>query len=411
MYAIYNYLWDKSIFMVNDLKIVIDRYINQIDQLELLHKELYFALRENHMIVTDSEMEMANAIKMISAKLSSDSTLQVTINPTMDCNLRCWYCYETHGRGTSMSKEVVDSIYKFFYHKIKQNVKDVRLSFFGGEPFIHATQMTLPMAKEIVCICKEFRKNVSLHFTTNGTLLTSDIIEKIAALEVSTIFQIAFDGGKEFHNKTKSWSKIDTYERTLNNINCLINNHMQVVVRCNYTSENIKSFMNLIEDIDKLECNDKRLIRITFQRIWQEKDSENLFEQVNAVHEYAKSFGYNSDIAVNACINTYCYADYDNSFVFNYNGDVFKCTARDFDQKHKIGAIMKDGSIQYIRDNYTENIRFKVACKSCSILPICTICSQAHIENKSELCSSKISEEDKEKQIKDRFQILFKNYA
>ena len=52
-------------------------------------------------------------------------------------------------------------------------------------------------------------------------------------------------------------------------------------------------------------------------------------------------------------------------------------------------------------------MRIKPYCNGCSLLPICTICSQTHRENFSNECPKIISEDDKEGQIKRRFNEMF----
>ena len=84
-------------------------------------------------------------------------------------------------------------------------VEEVHLALFGGEPFLAAKKVTIPISQEITRICKETGKRISLHFTTNGTLLKSEYVSQIANLHVPTSFQIAFDGDRDLHNKTKKW--------------------------------------------------------------------------------------------------------------------------------------------------------------------------------------------------------------
>ena len=41
---------------------------------------------------------------------NDDSTFELIINPTLDCNFHCWYCYENHLKGSKMDEGIVSAI-------------------------------------------------------------------------------------------------------------------------------------------------------------------------------------------------------------------------------------------------------------------------------------------------------------
>lgn len=409
-FAIYNYAWNKCVFIVNYLMDILQEHINAVDNLSNVHSSFYDSLVANKMIVTDSSEEIQSVKQHILSTLSSSKKLRLTINPTLDCNLRCWYCYETHNSKAYMNEQTITSIGNFVGTQLSKDFENVVLAFFGGEPLLTASKRALPIAKMISGICRENGTPLSLHFTTNGSLLKPAIIDKIVDLDLPTTFQIAFDGDRTLHNKTKNWAGVGTYDIVLNNIDYALSKKLRVNIRCNYTAENITSFHNLIDDISKLEHNDKSFVGISFQRVWQETATKELFEQAKCLNEYASSLGYNTDLGGAVCAKSYCYADFDDSYVINYNGDVFKCTARDFDSTHKLGKLNSDGELVNIDSTYKSSMRIKPYCEECSLLPICTICSQTHRENIKNSCPKIISEEDKEGQIERRFYEMFSEY-
>lgn len=91
-----------------------------------------------------------------------------------------------------------------------------------------------------------------------------------------------------------------------------------------------------------------------------------------------------NSIVPNNVVNS-CYADKRNSVVINYNGDIFKCTARDFTKAAREGYIDEQGELVWENDSLERrmNIKFKnKPCLSCKILPICNGgCSQHAMEN------------------------------
>lgn len=144
-----------------------------------------------------------------------------------------------------------------------------------------------------------------------------------------------------------------------------------------------------------------------------EESSTKALKKIHNINNLAKSNGLMSDIAGNVCSKTYCYADYKNSCVINYNGDIFKCTARDFNKQEKIGHLSSSGEIIFtnsIEDHF--NARFKKTCIDCKLLPICSICTQVHKESDANQCPKIISEKEKDNQIvshlKEVYSQLFK---
>ena len=77
------------------------------------HPELYEYLMSEKFIVPDNIDEVAECIQMINRKFFSEVELKITINPTLDCNLRCWYCYENHLKGSCMDASTIEAIINY----------------------------------------------------------------------------------------------------------------------------------------------------------------------------------------------------------------------------------------------------------------------------------------------------------
>lgn len=94
-----------------------------------------------------------------------------------------------------------------------------------------------------------------------------------------------------------------------------------------------------------------------------------------------------------------CYADKKNEAVINYNGNVYKCTARDFSEENKYGELSEDGTINW-NEKLTkwENIKIQSkACQNCRILPLCGGgCHQINLESEG-LNTCQMGFDDKKK--------------
>ena len=110
VYVIYNYAWNKAVYLVPELKSIVEQHVQSVDELELIHPTLFQNLVKAK-IVVECLTEECMIKNRIQQKLSSEKILRLTINPTLDCNLRCWYCYEAHNSTSNMNKETMLAIY------------------------------------------------------------------------------------------------------------------------------------------------------------------------------------------------------------------------------------------------------------------------------------------------------------
>ena len=117
-----------------------------------------------------------------------------------DCNLACKYCFaeegEYHGGRALMSYEVGKKALDFLIANSGNRV-NLEVDFFGGEPL-----MNVQVVKDLVAYGrskeKEFNKKFRFTFTTNGMLLTDEVME-FANKEMANVV-LSIDGRKEVHD-------------------------------------------------------------------------------------------------------------------------------------------------------------------------------------------------------------------
>lgn len=129
---------------------------------------------------------------------------KVTLQLTQNCNFRCAYCHYTSNDGSQrthsnkrMSIEVAKAAILYLRdHSI--DTPSVYIGFYGGEPLLE-----FPLLKEVVAFCERQMKGKEIHYTvtSNGTLLTDEIIEFFSAHKFS--LTISLDGPREIHNRSR----------------------------------------------------------------------------------------------------------------------------------------------------------------------------------------------------------------
>lgn len=194
-------------------------------------------LRAEGFIYDENEVEEITNIQNKFKKLQQPDQYLLMILPTYQCNLRCWYCVQSH-QDLWLSDEVTARIKNHIRIKLEDpTIKSFVLSWFGGEPLM-AYNKLVEITRFAKNITTKYNKVFSVMITTNGTLLTPERIEELHELGVSK-YQITIDGKQELHDKVKHLSGKSSYDITLNNIN-LITKHTACCIRFNYTKDNLE---------------------------------------------------------------------------------------------------------------------------------------------------------------------------
>lgn len=108
----------------------------------------------------------------------------LVLHLTEQCNLRCKYCFMTHGN-ERMSVEVAEAAVDYL---LKECGKYARVTFFGGEPLLE-----FELIRHITdYIRAKSTAPVMLDIVTNGTMLTDDFFEY--AHKEGILISISYDG-------------------------------------------------------------------------------------------------------------------------------------------------------------------------------------------------------------------------
>lgn len=404
VYIFYNSASDKVMLCVEEVKRLIEENREQADRIRLVHPVLYNYLKINRFIVPEEENETQNLIDKLREECDDNTSYSITINPTMNCNLRCWYCYEEHMAGSMMDTNVLNSVKLLFQcHITNDKTKNFHISYFGGEPLLGFNQCVRPLTDYAQILCKEHNVEMTLSFTTNAVLLTKEKVDYLIGTGLPIYMQIPFDGDRIIHDNVKKLRNGNgTYDVILQNLSYAVEKGIHILVRCNYTADTATSFRGLINDIEQIRSKYPLSIEFSFQRVWQDaenKEAEQIIDQLIALIDSRNGVCTNRTPSPERC-----YADKRNSFVINWNGDIYQCTARKFSSDTREGKLLPDGTIEYnARYEQRMNSRFSnPECLACSILPICSLCTQKRMEWEPGVCLYSNPEYEKTQLIRNR---------
>ncbi len=129
---------------------------------------------------------------------------KITLQLTQNCNFRCSYCAYSHNNGTQrthsskkMSLELAKKAVDFLLNH-SQDSQEANVGFYGGEPLLE-----FDLIKDVIEYSEQVftGKRLTFTITTNGTLLTDEIVEYFIAHNVDMM--ISLDGPKEINDKSR----------------------------------------------------------------------------------------------------------------------------------------------------------------------------------------------------------------
>lgn len=388
-----------------------------LEEIKKVHPTFYEFLIHEGFVVEDDVVEENKVIDTWKAADKNRDSYNIFINPTLDCNLHCWYCYEKHIKHSLLDEKVMHSLNALVDRKVMEGVKNLSFSFFGGEPLLVFQSVVQPLLLRTGKLCQEHNICLYVSFVTNGTLLSPQIISDLKQIPVAEpmSFQIALDGNEYFHDKTKSFSKQSgSYRLILENVGKLLQEGWKVTLRFNMIEENMAGFYDVLTDLHELTAEEKLLLTIDLQRVWQDSRNSHFdfLQEQSRIREAFLQEGFRVN-ELKHIDPSRCYADKENHVTVNYDGSIFKCTARDFTKVNSEGMLCEDGTLCW-NDKYQKRLSLKYGnktCQECRIFPLCHGgCSQYKMDCKDEfdnqLCIRGYDDLMKKKIVEDRIQFL-----
>lgn len=115
--------------------------------------------------------------------------ISITIKPTLSCNMHCKHCFN----GMIEDREIISTKTTFkFLELVAKEYKNIGLTFHGGEPTLAGIEYYRDIFSFQKYLSDVYKVNFSTNFTTNGVMLTDELIELLKNNNV--LINISFDG-------------------------------------------------------------------------------------------------------------------------------------------------------------------------------------------------------------------------
>ena len=372
-----------------------------LDDLMKKFPNCYKNMQEFGFLIEDDFDELASIRLRNKIECFASRKFQLMVFPTQDCNLKCWYCYETHQQNTKMTPEVMERIYLYVKNLIENNSFDsFQMSFFGGEPLLYFDEIVFPLASRIKNLIESAGKQFISFFVTNASLINKQTIDKLVTL--SPRLQITLDGVKEKHDKVRIWKKNNapTYDTIIQAVKELTKRedlaNFAITLRINYDNETLNNLHSLLEDLADV---DKTKLHVHFERVWQTVDSVDN-EQRDLLLKALIDFTERGFVVNQGSFRQKdysCPAECYNYAIINHDGSVHKCNGRTLSKKSACGKIALTGQIEWDINKIAKRIGLATfenpSCIKCKMLPLCMgPCSQKLMEMggfDKQICSMK----------------------
>lgn len=173
--------------------------------------------------------------------------ISAVLNVTDACNNACPYCFATESKNFMTLDTAIAAV-----EYIKKNCGEGQIPtiiFFGGEPMLNYEGVVKPLIEK-------YKNNCNWSITTNGTLLTEEVIDFFAENNVGVL--LSMDGIKEVQDEARPMKNgKSSFDAIMENIHYLIMKIPSATVRATVTSisaPHIFESMKFFEKMGFKEC-------------------------------------------------------------------------------------------------------------------------------------------------------------
>ena len=370
-YYLYNSLSNGFAELDSETYNVIYENINDIDALKN-DKEIYDFLLKMKAIVNSDQVELSKIKYMTLRNRYGHNTIHLTINPTLDCNFACPYCFEKDHSHNYMSEETEDKIISYLKHF--NDLKGISVTWFGGEPLL-AFKRIQSLTHKIESLGLPYKAGM----ITNGYLLNRNIICELKKLHIMSL-QITLDGLKNLHDSRRCLKDgSGTFDRIISNISLLdeLSPDTHVNIRMNIDKTNIQDFINLYVFVQEKRYKNIRISPAFVEDIDNPNSNPCVFnsaEKALFIKSLLKKHNLSFSLLYPTNYRIECSVRNPLSVVIGPQGELYKCW-------HDVGkSDMVYGNLDNGITNEKVLLDYLVgadpfndsSCIKCKLLPVCS---------------------------------------
>lgn len=325
-------------------------------------------------IVVPTELDEAESYhQKFSTQRTDTDQLHATILTTLECPMRCTYCYQKHIRGGGhMSPETMEKTVSWLEEQIsKRKINRCFITFYGGEPLMNFNPIEY-IGSKIGEYCRDKRVSLYLAMVTSGILLMPEVAEKLKRIGLKYL-RITLDGDRDAHDKRRPMKDgSGTFDLIMDNLRRLAEDFF-VTITCNVDKANSEAAYRLVDILDSqgFAGKIKRLIfgpvSATFESAQRGHIAcpETTDEDLLSLTLHAANKGFASDLRPGHKI---CGMLLPNHFVIDPDGKLYTCPAFLGRDEYQSGDVnhFDDTDVHEL-----QNLDLNRECLECVYVPIC----------------------------------------
>lgn len=302
--------------------------------------------------------------------------LSFVIAPTLACNLNCDYCFESAIRNNKViSDDMIISVADFILSKLGAGIKEVHISWFGGEPLIAYSQI-IRFSNYFIPKVKKLGVAYTASMISNGLLLDGKKAKVLSEQCFLRDVQITLDGTCDVYCQRKK-AKPEQYNRLIQNIKAALK-YLKVSLRLNCDGNNFEDLKQAAWEIVAMCGNNKNLSMYLAKLIDYVKCGGSQYFDQDSFDVKRIEFDKYICTILNKPYQkkpiryrpTFCGLYKLHNLAIGPDGELYKCEHHVGQENRVIGNISYGYNYNDFMMEFIQN-DIRVKCKFCKIFPLC----------------------------------------
>lgn len=352
-----------------------------VEELKIAIQEIH-ELQENGILITEKEVPTS----------SQDCPItNLTLNVSHACNLACTYCFAGHGhyggKSSQMSKITARRAIDLLLELSAQQTQ-ITIVFFGGEPLLN-----IPVIKDSVTYAKEqalrYGKSISFSMTTNGLLLSDELIEYFDENQVYIL--ISIDGSRQIQDMQRPLPNgKGSYDILLPRVQALSKHRKgRISARSTITRQNVE-FSQVVDHLSSIgfgrvycmpmtaTCPGDMLELTEEEIISMEVEYEKMVKRILDALECGKGYAFGGfhryiNLIHGSQKRPYACGVGRSMITVTPSGDIFPCHRFVGMEKFKAGNVWKELDIPGMQKTFSNaSVQSLPGCKECWARYVCS---------------------------------------